>query len=180
MTPKAPLTSHSRMSGSRWVIISSWLSGLWRSFLYSSSVYYCYLFLISSASVRFIPFPLGSYQKWYEPIFMNPSLLHPSLLKYSLCISHFLEEISSLSLFIIFLYFFALITDKAFLISPCSSSQLCIQMDISFLSPLFFASLLFTAACKSSSDNHFAFFAFLFLGDGLDPCLLYNVTDLCS
>ena len=26
----------------------------------------------------------------------------------------------------------------------------------------------------------FSFFAFLFLGDGLDPCLLYNVTDLCS
>ena len=26
------LTSHSRMSGSRWVITPSWLSGLWRSF----------------------------------------------------------------------------------------------------------------------------------------------------
>ena len=37
--PKAHLTSHSRMSGSRWVITPSWLSGLWRSFLYSSSVY---------------------------------------------------------------------------------------------------------------------------------------------
>ena len=37
--PKAHLTSYSRMSGSRWVITSSWLSGLWRSFLYSSSVY---------------------------------------------------------------------------------------------------------------------------------------------
>ena len=36
---KAHFTSHSRMSGSRWVIIPSWLSGLWRSFLYSSSVY---------------------------------------------------------------------------------------------------------------------------------------------
>ena len=48
---KAHLTSHSRMSGSRWVITPSWLSGLWRSFLYSS-VYSCHLFLISSASVR--------------------------------------------------------------------------------------------------------------------------------
>ena len=28
-----------RMSGSRWVITPSWLSGSWRSFLYSSSVY---------------------------------------------------------------------------------------------------------------------------------------------
>ena len=32
MLPKAHLTSHSSMSGSRWVITPSWLSGLWRSF----------------------------------------------------------------------------------------------------------------------------------------------------
>ena len=30
MLPKAHLTSHSRMSGSRWVITPSWLSGSWR------------------------------------------------------------------------------------------------------------------------------------------------------
>ena len=41
MFPKTPLTSHSR-------ITPSWLSGSWRSFLYSSSVYSCHLFLISS------------------------------------------------------------------------------------------------------------------------------------
>ena len=52
MLSKAHLTSHSRMSGSTWVITPSWLSWLWRSFLYSSSVYSCHLFLISSASVR--------------------------------------------------------------------------------------------------------------------------------
>ena len=46
MFPKTRLTSHSRMSGSRWVITPSWLSELWRSFLYSSSVYSCHLFLI--------------------------------------------------------------------------------------------------------------------------------------
>ena len=51
MLPKAHLTSHSKMSGSRWVITPSWLSGSWRYFLYSSSVYSCHLFLISSASV---------------------------------------------------------------------------------------------------------------------------------
>ena len=34
MLPKAHLTSHSRMSGSRWVITPSWLPGSWRSFLY--------------------------------------------------------------------------------------------------------------------------------------------------
>ena len=32
MLPKAHLTSYSRMSGSRWVITASWLSGSWRSF----------------------------------------------------------------------------------------------------------------------------------------------------
>ena len=32
MLPKASLTSPSRMSGSRWVITPSWLSGSWRSF----------------------------------------------------------------------------------------------------------------------------------------------------
>ena len=47
MLSKAHLTSHSRMSGSRSVITPSWLSGSWRSFLYSS-VYSCHLFLISS------------------------------------------------------------------------------------------------------------------------------------
>ena len=53
MLLKAHLTSHSRMSGSRWVITPSWLSRSWWSLLYSSSVYSCHLFLISSASVQF-------------------------------------------------------------------------------------------------------------------------------
>ena len=51
MLPKAHLTSHSRMSGFRWVIIRSWLSGSWRSFLYSSSVCSCHLFSMSSSIV---------------------------------------------------------------------------------------------------------------------------------
>ena len=37
MLTKAHLTSHSRMSGSRWLITPLWLSGSWRSFLYSFS-----------------------------------------------------------------------------------------------------------------------------------------------
>ena len=64
MLSKAHLTSHSRISGSRWVITPSWLSWSWRSFLYSSSVCSCHLFLISSASVRSIPF-----LSFIEPIF---------------------------------------------------------------------------------------------------------------
>ena len=119
MLPKAHLTLHSRMSGSRWmwVITLSWLSELWRSFLYNS-VYSCHLFLISSASFRSVPFlsfivPVFA---WFVPL-----------------IPDFPEEISSLSHSVVFLYFFALITEEGFLISPCYSLELCIQMGISFL-----------------------------------------------
>ena len=51
----------------------------------------------------------------------------------SLDISSYLEEISSLSQSIVFLYFFALMTEEGFLISPCYSLELCIQMGPSFL-----------------------------------------------
>ena len=44
MLHKAHLTSHSKMSGSRWVITLLWLSGSWRSFLCKSFVYSCHLF----------------------------------------------------------------------------------------------------------------------------------------
>ena len=54
-------------------------------------------------------------------------------MKCSLGISNFLEEVSSLSQSIDFLYLFALITEEGFLISPCYSLELCIQMGISFL-----------------------------------------------
>ena len=56
MLPKAHLAPHSRMFGSRWVITPSWLPGSLRSFLYSTSVYSCHLFLTFVASVRSIPF----------------------------------------------------------------------------------------------------------------------------
>ena len=56
MFPKAHLTSHSRMSGFRWVNTPSWLSGSLRPFLYNSSVYSCHLFLISCTSVRSLLF----------------------------------------------------------------------------------------------------------------------------
>ena len=47
-------------------------------------------------------------------------------MKCSLGISNFLEEISSLSHSVVFLYFFALITEEGFLISSCYSLELCI------------------------------------------------------
>ena len=61
------------------------------------------------------------------------SIKDRNCMKYSLGISHFLEEISSLSHSVVFLYFFALIIEEGFLISPCYSLELCIQMLISFL-----------------------------------------------
>ena len=53
-------------------------------------------------------------------------------MKCSLGISNFLEE-KNLSHSIVFLYFFALIAEEGFLISPCSSLELCLQRGISFL-----------------------------------------------
>jgi len=145
MLPKAHLTSHSRMSGSRSVITPSWLSGSWRSFLYSSSVYSYHLFLISSASVRSIPF-----LSFIEPIFTwNVPLVSLILLKRSLVLHWSLR--------------------KAFL------SLLAIRWDSAFrclypsFSPLLFASLLFTAICKASPDSHFAFLHFFSMGMVLIP-----------
>ena len=68
-----------------------------------------------------------------------------------------------------FLSFCALITEEGFLISPCYSLELCIQMGISFLFSLPFISLLFTAICKASSDSYFAFLHFFFLEMVLIP-----------
>ena len=111
--------SLSRMSDSRWVNTPSWLSGSWRSFLYSSSVYSCHLFLISSASVRYTQF-----LSFIVLIFAWNVPLVPII---------FLKIISSLSHSVVVLYFFALIAEEGFLISPCYSLKLCIQMGISFL-----------------------------------------------
>ena len=86
-------------------------------------------------------------------------------MKCSLGFSNFLEEISTLSQSIAFLYFFfALITEESFLTSPCYSSEFYIQMGISFFSTLPLACLLFSAICKASSDNLFVFLHFFFLG----------------
>ena len=66
-------------------------------------------------------------------------------MKCSLGIFNFLEEISSPSHSIVFLYFFTLVTEEGFLIFPCYSLELCTQTVISFLFPcafhLFFSQL---------------------------------------
>ena len=103
MLPKAPLTSHSKMSSSRWVTTPSWLSSSLRPFFYSS-VYSCHLFLITSASVRSIPFlsfivPILAWNvPLISPIFLKRTLVFSILLFSSiLCIVH-LRRPSYLSL----------------------------------------------------------------------------------
>ena len=144
MFPKALLTSHSRMSGSRWVITPLWLSGSWRCFLNSSSVYSCHPFLISYAFVRsilFLSFIVLSFA-WKFPllslIVLKRSLFFPILLFSSVSLHWSLKKA--------FLSLLALFWNSAFK-----------WVYLSF-SPLPFASLLFTAICKASSDNHFVFF----------------------
>ena len=113
--PSPPLTflsnaSHSRMSDSRWVIILSWLS--LKPFLYSYSVYSCRLFLVSSASVRFLPFLS----------FIRPSLheIFPWYLRFSWKdLLYFL--VSCFPLFLCIVY----------LSRPFYSLEVCIQLVIS-------------------------------------------------
>ena len=117
MLPKAHLTSHPRMSGSRWVITPLWLSEYWRSFLYNCPVYSCYLFLISSASIGSIPFlsfaePIFA---WNVPlvslIFLKRSLVFPfCCFPLFLCVDHW-GRLSYLSL----LFFGTLHSDGWFL-----------------------------------------------------------------
>ena len=108
--------------------------------------------------------------------FLYGSVCAHLCMKCSLGISNFLEEIANISHSIVFLYFFALITEEGFfytLLAILWNSEFK-WIYLSF-PPLPLVSLLFIAVCKVSSDNHFAF---LFLGDGLDHCLLYNVMNL--
>ena len=98
MLPKAHLTSNSRISGSRWVITPSWLSGSLRAFLYSSYMYSCQLFFISSAPVRSIWFLscIVPIFVWNVPlvslIFLKRSLVFPILLFSSISLHLSLRE----------------------------------------------------------------------------------------
>jgi len=118
-------------------------------FLYSSFVCSCHL-LIASASVTSIPFlsyivPIFA---WNVPlvslIFLKRSLVFPILLFSSISLHWSLRRA--------FLSLFALLWSSAFKWVYLSFSAL----------PL--TSLLFSAICKASSDNYFAFLNCFFLG----------------
>jgi len=164
MLPQAHLTPHSRMCGSRWVITPWWLFGSLRSFFYSS-VYSYHLFLISIAS---------------EMVHTISVLYCAHLcMKCSLGISNFLKEISSLAHSLFSLYFFFL---------HCSLKRFFLYLlailwnsafEWVYLFPFPLASLIFSAICKVSLDNPFAFLHFI-LVDSFDHGLLYNVRNLCT
>ena len=161
MLLKAYLTSHSRMLGSRSVITESWLSGSWRSIL-CSSVYFCHLYIISSTSVRSIPF-LSFIEAIYAWNFLFLSLIF--LKRYLafpfycfllfLCIDHW-GKLSYLSLL-----FFVTLHSHGYIFP----FLLC-------LSCLFFFQLFVRPPKKTILP-----FAFLFLGDCLNHCLLYNAVN---
>ena len=91
----------------------------------------------------------------------------------------YLQEITSLSLPIVFLYFFALITEEAFLISPCYSLELCIQIGVSFLFSFVFSLFSFHKLFVRPPQTNILTFCISFSLDGLDHWLLYNSTNLC-
>ena len=163
MLPKAYLTSYFRMSDSRWVITPSWLSGSWRSFLYSSSVYSCHFFLISSASVRSIPFLsfIEPIIAWNVPlvclVFLKRSLVFPILLFYSISLHWSLKKA-----FLFLLAISGTLHSNGY-IFPC---LLCLSL-------LFFSQL-------TVRPPHIIILPFCisFSWGGLDHCLLYNVTNL--
>ena len=114
----------------------------------SSSVYSCHL-LIPSASVRSLPFlsfiePIFA---WNVPlvslIFLNRSRLYHSIVFLLFLCTDYLGSLS---------YPLAILWNSAFK-----------WVSLSF-SPLPFTSCLFSAICKASSNNHFAFLHFFFLG----------------
>ena len=133
-----------------WVITPLWLSGWWRSFLYSSSMYYCHLFLISSASVMSVQFVsfIEPIFAWNVPllslIFLKRSLVFPILLFSSISLHWPLRKA--------FLSLLAILWNYAF------------KWEYLSFSALLFASLLFTAICKASSDNHTVFLHFFSMG----------------
>ena len=150
MFPKAHLTSHSRIYGSRRVTTPSWLFGSLKPFWYSSLVYYWLLFLISSLSVRFLQFLsfIVPILAWNVPfialIFLNTSLVFTILLLSSISLHFHIR--------------------RPFYLSLLFSGTLHSVAYIFPLSPLPFTFLLSSAICKAFSDNHFAFLPFFYLG----------------
>ena len=131
--------------------------------MYSSSVYFFYLFLISSASTRSLPF-----LSFIVPIFgQNILLIFPVFLKISLIFPLLLFSSSFMlcSLKKAFLSLHAILWKSEF-------SWICL-----FLSPLLFASLISLAIRPPQITPVTSCFFFFLIWYGFVLCLLYNITD---
>ena len=189
------------------MITPSWLSVWLRSFLYSSVCFWHFLISsYSIRSVLFLSFTAPRFA-WNVPLVSNfheeisaaAKSLQSCLTLWDPIIGsppgfpslgfsrqdHWRglplpspEEISTLSNSIVFLYFFALITEEGFLISPCYSLELCIQIAVSFLFSFAFCFSTFLSCLQGLFRQSFWLFAFLLLVDGFDHHLLYNVMNL--
>ena len=135
MGPKAHLTSHSRMSGSRWVLSDHTIMIIW-----VMKIFFVQVFCV------FLPPLLNVFCFcWVHTI----SVLYCAHLcmKISLGISNFLEESPSLSHSTVFLYFFALIAEEGFLISCFLWNCAFKWIYLSFCPSI----------CKAFLDKHFDF-----------------------
>ena len=119
--------------------------------LYNSSVYSCHFFLISSVFVRslmflsfIMPIHLCTKCSLISSISWKRSLVFPILLFSSISLHCSLKKP--------FLSLLRILWNSAFSWVYLS------------LSPLPFTSLLFSAICQASSDHHFAFLHFFFIG----------------
>ena len=113
-------------------------------------MYSFHLFLISSASIRSLQF-----LSFIVSIFgQNVPLISPIFLKRPqvFCLLLFFSSFMHCSLKKAFLSFLAILWNSGFSWMYLS------------ISPLLFASLLSSAIYKASSDNHFAFLLFFFIG----------------
>ena len=165
MLPKDHLTSHSRMSSSRWVNTPSWLSGSLRPFLYRSYVYSSHLFLISSASVRFLPF-----LSLIVPNFAwNIPLL--SLIFWKRCLFHSI---------VFFFFFFSCVAHlRSFVYLSLLFSGM--PHSIGYIFPfLLCLLLLFSAIFKGLLRQLICFLAFLYFWGGFGHCVIYNVANFHS
>ena len=132
--------------------------------MHSSSVYSCHPFLISSVSVRSLPFLFFTVPifAWNIPlaslIFLKRSLVYPNLLLSSISLHWSLRKS--------FLSLLAILWNSAF------------KWEYLSFSPLSWASLLSTAIFKASSDNHYVFLNFFSLGMILIPasCTIFKVS----
>ena len=143
MLPKAHLTSHSRMSGSRWVtytitvirIIKTFLVQFFCVFLPPLLNLFCLCYVLA-VSVLYCAHPAWKFPLM-SPIFLKWSLVFPILLFSSISLQFSFKKAFS---------FLALLWNSAF------------RWEYLSLSPLPFTSLFLSAICKASSDNPFLAF----------------------